>query len=90
MKVLLVDDDVDLLDITSYALRREGFNVIAATDGFQALRRWATDQPDVVVLLKTHICHIRRKLKLPRGHLGDILALPGVGYPLTVPEAAPL
>src|SRR5438067_6004985 len=50
MKILLVDDDVDLLDVTSYALRREGFNVIAATDGVQALRRWEADRPDVVVL----------------------------------------
>ncbi len=50
MKVLVVDDDLELLDITSYALRREGFNVISATDGAQALRRWESDQPDVVVL----------------------------------------
>ena len=50
MKVLLVDDDLDLLDVTAYALRREGFNVIVAADGSQALRRWESDQPDVVVL----------------------------------------
>jgi DNA-binding response OmpR family regulator len=229
VKVLIVDDDVDLLDITTYALRREGFNVVAATDGVQALRRWASEQPDVVVLdvglpklsgfevlrrieqggstpvilltalrseddvikgfrlgaddyvtkpfsprllmarihavgrrgarsaddvakrelragdmvldveghevhvgervvpltklefrilhllasnlgrvvsssrlveyawgydggdaslLKTHISHIRQKLKLPRGRLGDILSVSGVGYRLTVPEVA--
>ena len=228
MKVLLVDDDMDLLDVTGYALRREGFNVIMATNGTQALRRWETDQPDVVVLdvnlpklsgfevlrkiaegeatpvimltalgdddnvvkgfrlgaddyvtkpfsprqlamriravakrgaqattaaaareipvgnmvldveghevrvgerhvrltplefrifyllasnvgrvvsssrlveyawgydgadaglLKTHVCHIRMKLKLPRGQVGDILAVPGVGYRLTQREA---
>ena len=49
MKVLLVDDDIDLLDVTSYALRREGFNVIAATDGMHALQRWEADQPDLIV-----------------------------------------
>ena len=49
MKVLLVDDDVDLLDVTAYALRREGFNVIVAGDGEQALQRWERDAPDVVV-----------------------------------------
>ena len=49
MKVLLVDDDVDLLDVTSYALRREGFNVIVATDGMQAIQRWETDRPDLIV-----------------------------------------
>ncbi len=50
MKVLLVDDDIDLLDVTAYALRREGFNVILAKDGAQAEQRWQADQPDVVVL----------------------------------------
>ncbi len=50
MKILVVDDDLELLDLTSYALRREGFNVIAASDGVQAMRRWAADHPDVVVL----------------------------------------
>lgn len=50
MKILLVDDDRDLLDVTSYALRREGFNVIVATDGIEALRRWKNDLPDLVVL----------------------------------------
>lgn len=50
MKILLVDDDTDLLDVTAYALRREGFNVIVATDGTQALRRWQSDEPDLVLL----------------------------------------
>jgi len=50
MKILLVDDDTDLLDVTAYALRREGFNVIVATDGQQALRRWEADHPHLVVL----------------------------------------
>jgi two-component system response regulator MtrA len=49
MKVLLVDDDIDLLDVTSYALRREGFNVIVATDGMQAQQRWEVDRPDIIV-----------------------------------------
>lgn len=50
MKVLLVDDDADMLDVTAYALRREGMNLIMAGDGAQALRRWESDEPDVVVL----------------------------------------
>ncbi len=50
MKILLVDDDLDMLDITSYALRREGFNVIVATNGLEAIQRWTEDQPNVVVL----------------------------------------
>ena len=50
MKVLLVEDDVDLLDLTSYALRREGYTVLAAIDGQQALARWEAEQPDIVLL----------------------------------------
>jgi DNA-binding response OmpR family regulator len=50
LKVLLVDDDADLLDVTAYALRRKGFNVIMASDGAHALRRWEMENPDVVVL----------------------------------------
>ena len=50
MKILLVDDDSDLLDVTAYALRREGLNVIVATDGQQALRRCEGERPDLVVL----------------------------------------
>jgi len=50
MKILLADDDSDMLDVTAYALRREGFNIIVATNGAQALRRWQSDDPDLVLL----------------------------------------
>jgi DNA-binding response OmpR family regulator len=50
MKVLLVEDDRDLLDITAYALRRDGFNVLAAVDGQQALQRLEAEHPDIVLL----------------------------------------
>jgi DNA-binding response OmpR family regulator len=50
MRVLLVDDDADLLELTTYALRREGYTVLGATNGQQALHRWATEAPDIVLL----------------------------------------
>src|SRR5213592_1025326 len=50
MKILLVEDDPDLLDVTAYSLRRERFAVIEATDGAQALHRWKVDRPDLIVL----------------------------------------
>ena len=50
MKVLVVDDDVDLVDLTTYVLRREGYSVVTAIDGQQALSRWESDNPDIVVL----------------------------------------
>lgn len=50
MKVLLVDDDAELLDVTSYALRREGIQIITATNGQEAIERWQQERPDVIVL----------------------------------------
>ena len=50
MKILLVDDDPDLLDLLTYALRREGFDIITAADGREALQCWRAEEPDLVVL----------------------------------------
>src|SRR3989441_11253616 len=50
IKVLLVEDDAEMLDLTAYVLRRERFVVIEASDGATALRRWKADRPDLVVL----------------------------------------
>jgi DNA-binding response OmpR family regulator len=50
MKVLLVEDDADLLDLLTYALRREGYTVLSAMDGQQALKRWEDEAPDIVLL----------------------------------------
>jgi DNA-binding response OmpR family regulator len=50
MKVLLADDDADLLDLMTYALRREGYTTVAAIDGKQALARFATERPEIVLL----------------------------------------
>src|SRR4051812_30190142 len=49
-KVLVVDDDPDLLDLLVYALEREGYSVLTATDGQQGLRRWETHKPHLVLL----------------------------------------
>src|SRR5919199_2588701 len=50
MKILLVDDDEALRDRLTDALRRDDFSVLGAADGQQALLRWETDQPDLVLL----------------------------------------
>jgi DNA-binding response OmpR family regulator len=50
MKALIVDDDRVLADVLAFTLRREGFEVIQASDGLTALRRWEEEQPDIVVL----------------------------------------
>jgi DNA-binding response OmpR family regulator len=53
MKVLLADDDLDTLDVTTYALRKDGFDVITARNGQQALHRWETEATDFVVVAST-------------------------------------
>jgi DNA-binding response OmpR family regulator len=50
MRALIVDGDQDLLDVMIYALRREGYDVVAATNGEQGLDRLRIDRPDMVVL----------------------------------------
>lgn len=50
MKLLLVDDDLELLGLTSFALRGAGYLVIEATDGVQALERFQRERPDLVIL----------------------------------------
>jgi DNA-binding response OmpR family regulator len=50
IKILVVEDDADLRDLTAYMLRRERFAVIEAGDGAEALRRWKAERPDLVVL----------------------------------------
>ena len=49
-KILLIDDDADHLDVATYALRRQGFAVSAASDGATALRQIEADPPDLAVL----------------------------------------
>lgn len=50
MKILLADDDSDLVDLTTYALLRQGHRVLSAFDGAQALQRCVAEQPDLVLL----------------------------------------
>jgi len=50
MKILLADADVDLSDVTAFALRRQGFSVCIAYSGAQALQNHRDERPDVVLL----------------------------------------
>src|SRR5262245_56558176 len=50
MRVLVVDDDPDVLDVTTYVLRRYGYDVLGVTDGAAALERWQSSRPDLVLL----------------------------------------
>jgi two-component system, OmpR family, response regulator MtrA len=50
MKVLIVEDDLVLSDLLSFALRRSGFEIVTAHDGLSALARWHEELPDLVIL----------------------------------------
>jgi DNA-binding response OmpR family regulator len=50
VKILLVDDDPDLLAVTSFALQQAGFLVVKAEDGVEALTAFQREQPDLAVL----------------------------------------
>ncbi len=49
-KILLVEDDQTLLDVLKYNLVKEGYNVITATDGAQALEIARNQKPELIVL----------------------------------------
>ena len=48
--VLVVDDDPDIRELESMALAFDGFEVLTASDGQEALRVLSTRQPCVIVL----------------------------------------
>ena len=50
MRILIADDDVEMVDMTTYALRKQGYQIVTATDGRQAVQRWQEDRPDLVLL----------------------------------------
>jgi DNA-binding response OmpR family regulator len=49
-RILLVDDEQAIQTLLSYPLRRDGYEVVSATDGRQALDRFAEQRFDLVVL----------------------------------------
>lgn len=50
MKILVADDDSDLLDLVAYALGQAGYLVVKAQDGTDAVERFEAEAPDLVVL----------------------------------------
>ena len=50
IKILLADDEPDILDFLSYNLKKEGFEVFTAENGLKALEIAKKIQPDLIVL----------------------------------------
>lgn len=49
-KVLVADDEPDILEILHYNLTSEGYEVVTAKDGDEALEKAKRTQPDLVIL----------------------------------------
>ncbi len=67
-KILVVEDDKALLDVLQYNLKKEGYTVLTATNGNQALEMARNEKPQLVILdimlpelSGYEICRILRK-----------------------------
>lgn len=49
-KILLVDDEQDILEFLSYNLRKEGYTVFTSNDGTEAISIAKKEQPHLVIL----------------------------------------
>lgn len=49
-RILLVDDDYEIIESLRYALEKEGYEILIARDGNQGLAMAERDDPDLVIL----------------------------------------
>jgi DNA-binding response OmpR family regulator len=49
-RVLIVDDEPDILDLVDFRLSGEGFEVVRAVNGLEGLHRARCESPDVIVV----------------------------------------
>jgi two-component system OmpR family response regulator len=49
-KVLIVDDDKNLLEVLKYNLVKDGYTVVTADDGIRALELARREKPDLIIL----------------------------------------
>jgi DNA-binding response OmpR family regulator len=49
-KILIVDDEVDLVETVRYPLEMEGFNVLVSYNGEDALSQARKEKPDLILL----------------------------------------
>lgn len=49
-KILIVDDDPDVLDAISMILEKQGYQIVTAKDGIEALANLKAEKPDLMIL----------------------------------------
>jgi len=50
IKILLVDDEPDIIEILRYNLTQEGYSVIAAKDGHSAIKKAEKEIPNLIIM----------------------------------------
>jgi CheY-like chemotaxis protein len=50
VRILVVDDDPNVQRSLSFTLQQEGYEVSIAGDGAEALKKWADESPDLMLL----------------------------------------
>ncbi len=49
-KILIVDDDIDVITVIETILRKEGYNVISANDKIEGMKKIKEEKPDLAIL----------------------------------------
>lgn len=49
-KILIIDDDVDTLKLVGLMLQKQGYQIVAANNGFQGLAQAESENPDLILL----------------------------------------
>jgi DNA-binding response OmpR family regulator len=81
MKILLVDDDRDLVDMLRYVFQRDGYTVATAFDGDGALRAFKAEAPNLIILdlLMPKRCGLDVLCEIRKGSKTPIIVLTALG-----------
>jgi two-component system alkaline phosphatase synthesis response regulator PhoP len=67
-KILLIDDEPDILEFLSYNFRKKEFNVITANNGLEGIQKAESEIPDIIIsdilmpeMNGTDMCKLIRK-----------------------------
>jgi CheY-like chemotaxis protein len=90
-KVLLIDDDVDLVAANTAVLEAEGYTVVSANDGAAGIDMAKAEKPDLVILdvmmaHDTEGFEVSRKMRdLPELRKTPIILLTGIKQAMSLP-----
>jgi signal transduction histidine kinase/ActR/RegA family two-component response regulator len=92
VRVLVVDDNIDVADLLSEALRFEGFETAVEHDARAALETWRTFSPHAAVfdmgLPEVDGCELAKKVRAQHGRAPVLIAATGYGQPRDRERAA--